>query len=367
MQATAVRPRISFRIGDTGPIFALQSQSQETLKTADFIGKPLLFFLYDRHDDPHTMRILHTLRDHYAELSNHKITVTAINSHPIADNAQFAQQQAIPFTLLSLERDKMMHYFGIGPGGMASKAVLFRPSYRVLKVYDLIVPDQFVPQVLADIQTHIDFEPPRYIPMQAPVLIIPDVFDRDFCRHLIHVWQTQGHEDSGSMVQRDGKTIGVYNYDRKIRKDHFIKDPNLIAQLKTLISDRVSPEIRKAFQYEVTRFEDFRIICYESERGGYFRPHRDNTTDATAHRRWAMSINLNTEEYEGGYLRFPEYAPHLYRPETGCAVIFSCSILHEVTDIEQGNRFALTSFFYGEAEARIREEYNRKTGGDYRA
>ncbi|WP_448563594.1 2OG-Fe(II) oxygenase [Trichothermofontia sp.] len=367
MQAASVRPRIAFRAGDAGPVFALRSQTDETMKTADFIGQPLVFFLYDRHDDPHVLSILYTLRDHYPEVSSRKITVAAINSHTIADNAELAQQQAISFPLLSLERDKMMYYFGIGPGGTGYKVVLFRPSYRVLKVYDTIVPNQFVAQVLADIQTEIQVEPPRYIPMQAPVLIIPDVCNRDFCRYLIHVWETQGHEDSGSMIQKDGKTVGVYNYDRKIRKDHFIKDRNLIDQLKTLISAYVSPEIKKAFQYEVSRFEDFRIICYESERGGYFRPHRDNTTDATAHRRWAMSINLNTEEYEGGYLRFPEYAPHLYRPETGCAVIFSCSILHEVTDIEQGNRFALTSFLYGEAEARMREEYNRRTGGDYRA
>ena len=42
-----------------------------------------------------------------------------------------------------------------------------------------------------------------------------------------------------------------------------------------------------------------------------------------------MSLNLNAGEYEGGFLRFPEYGPNLYMPETGCAVVFSCSLLHE--------------------------------------
>ncbi len=36
-----------------------------------------------------------------------------------------------------------------------------------------------------------------------------------------------------------------------------------------------------------------------------------------------MTLNLNTEEYEGGELRFPEFGPNLYRPGTGDAVIFS--------------------------------------------
>jgi predicted 2-oxoglutarate/Fe(II)-dependent dioxygenase YbiX len=124
--------------------------------------------------------------------------------------------------------------------------------------------------------------------------------------------------------------------------------------------------MRTAFNYEVSRFEDFRIACYDSARGGYFRPHRDNTTEGTAHRRFAMSLLLN-DDYEGGTLRFPEYGLHEYRPDAGSAVVFSCSLLHEATDVTRGQRFVLLSFFYGEKEAKIREEYNKRTGGEYRA
>ncbi len=104
----------------------------------------------------------------------------------------------------------------------------------------------------------------------------------------------------------------------------------------------------------MNRYEDLKVICYDSDRGGYFRPHRDNTTPGTAHRKFAMSINLNVGEYEGGYLRFPEYGLHLYKPETGSAVIFSCSLLHEVTDITSGRSFALTAFIYSDQEDSLR-------------
>jgi predicted 2-oxoglutarate/Fe(II)-dependent dioxygenase YbiX len=116
----------------------------------------------------------------------------------------------------------------------------------------------------------------------------------------------------------------------------------------------------------VTRREDFRIACYDASRGGYFRPHRDNTTDGTAHRRFAMSLLLNND-YDGGFFRFPEYGKHTFRPEAGGAVIFSCSLLHEATDVTAGRRFVLLSFLYGETEAKAREEYNRRVGGDYKA
>src|SRR6185436_11747663 len=93
--------------------------------------------------------------------------------------------------------------------------------------------------------------------------------------------------------------------------------------------------------------------------------HRDNTTAATAHRRWAMSLNLNAEEHDGGYLKFPEFGQHLYRPATGEAIIFGCPLLHEAMDITRGRRFVLLNFFYGEAEAGIRESYTREHGTEH--
>jgi predicted 2-oxoglutarate/Fe(II)-dependent dioxygenase YbiX len=128
---------------------------------------------------------------------------------------------------------------------------------------------------------------------------------------------------------------------------------------------RVFPEIKHAFQFEVSRRESYKIACYNAEEGGYFRPHRDNTTPGTAHRRFAMTINLNVEEYVGGFLRFPEHCLHLYKPDTGSAIIFSCSLMHEATDITAGRRFALLSFFYGDKDAQARQVYEKKAQNNY--
>jgi predicted 2-oxoglutarate/Fe(II)-dependent dioxygenase YbiX len=108
--------------------------------------------------------------------------------------------------------------------------------------------------------------------------------------------------------------------------------------------------------------ERYIVACYEAEPGGYFRPHRDNTTAGTAHRRFAVTINLNAEEYEGGNLRFPEYGPHAYRAPTGGAVVFSCSLLHEALAVTQGRRFAFLPFLYDEDAARQREANNAHLG-----
>ena len=102
---------------------------------------------------------------------------------------------------------------------------------------------------------------------------------------------------------------------------------------------------------------------YQAERGDYFGPHRDNFTPANAHRRFAMTLNLNTGEYQGGGVRFPEYAPDVCDPEAGGAVIFSCSLLHEAVAVTKGRRFILSGFMWGEQEERQRQQYNARTAG----
>ena len=158
------------------------------------------------------------------------------------------------------------------------------------------------------------------------------------------------------MIQRDGKTIGKIDYSHKRRMDYTIDDENIQAAIRARIVRRIIPEIQKAFQYNVTRIERYIVACYDGEHQGFFRPHRDNTTKGTAHRRFACTINLNAEEYEGGNLRFPEFGSRTYRAPTGGAVVFSCSLLHEATPVTKGKRYATLPFLYDDAAAKIRAE-----------
>jgi predicted 2-oxoglutarate/Fe(II)-dependent dioxygenase YbiX len=191
------------------------------------------------------------------------------------------------------------------------------------------------------------------VPMHAPVLIVPRVLEPSLCRRLIDLYKATGGAPSGVMRQMDGRTIGVLD-DFKRRRDVTIMDEGLRGELRSRIERRLLPDIRKAFQFEATRVERYIVACYDAADGGYFRAHRDNTTTATAHRRFAVSINLNAEEFEGGDLRFPEFGRKTYRPPTGGAVVFSCSLLHEVTPVTKGARYATLPFLFDEAGEKIR-------------
>src|SRR5215471_11285251 len=167
----------------------------------------------------------------------------------------------------------------------------------------------------------------------------------------IHIWETQGNIATGVEQSRGDRREATLSPDRKRRRDHTVREAPLVRHLASTIGRRVMPEVFKAFAFRATRFEGFTIACYDAATGGVFRAHRDNLSPATAHRRFALSLNLNAG-YEGGYLRFPEYGPHLYRPAAGGALVFACSHLHEVTEVRQGRRFVLLSFLFNEGESR---------------
>lgn len=192
------------------------------------------------------------------------------------------------------------------------------------------------------------------VELNAPALIVPRVFDPELCERLIALYETEGGRPSGVMRDVGGRTIGVLD-DFKRRSDLVIGDPELRRELLVRISRRLAPEIAKVFQFHATRLERYIVARYDAAEGGYFRPHRDNESLATAHRRFACSINLNAEAFEGGDLRFPEFGRRTYRPPTGGAVVFACGLQHEATPVTRGRRYAFLPFLYDEAGQRLRE------------
>jgi len=188
----------------------------------------------------------------------------------------------------------------------------------------------------------------------VPVLWLPNVFEPELCRILIAAYDEQGGEESGFMREVDGKTTLVVDAGHKRRRDCVIEDEALIKSIQGRVLRRIVPEIRKVHYFEASRMERYLVACYRAEDGGHFRPHRDNTTKGTAHRRFAVSINLN-HEFEGGDLSFPEFGPRQFKPPVGGAVVFSCSLLHTVSPVTRGRRFAFLPFLYDDAAARIRE------------
>jgi hypothetical protein len=196
----------------------------------------------------------------------------------------------------------------------------------------------------------------------APVILIPDVIEAELRDALMKAWDGGPHEASGYLRENaDGGVTHVINPNRKRRSDLFLEESvPLAAQVHARIRARVAPWLERATHFKIGFAERYRIACYDAESAGFFAPHRD-FTEASPHRHFAMTIALN-DGYEGGALRFPEFGAREYTLRPGQAIVYSGGLLHEVTPMTRGRRFALINFLTNGEGARNVAAYQRDHG-----
>ncbi len=188
----------------------------------------------------------------------------------------------------------------------------------------------------------------------APILTLAHVLEPELCRHLVECFERGDSRESGFMEDVGGRAVQNFDNVWKRRRDLLLTDPRLIADTRARIGRRICPEIRKAFQMTMTRIERDLVARYDAETGGHFGPHRDDTGISVAHRRFAISINLNAD-FDGGEISFPEYSPQGFKAAPGTAVVFSASILHQVSRVTRGRRYVFLTFLFDEDAERLRQ------------
>ncbi len=228
-------------------------------------------------------------------------------------------------------------------------SVVVDPNVRVVTTYAHAEPTADIAAIADAVAAATHAGGDGFAQRQAPVLFVPKALSSGLRGDLIALWERAGAVETGVEASVGQARTETTDRRRKRRRDHTVTDPDLLRTLSTHIGRRVMPELRKAFAYGATRFEGFKIGCYDADDAGFFTAHRDNLSPATAHRAFALTLNLN-EDYAGGELRFPEYGLQRYRPAAGEALVFSGAHLHEVLPVERGRRFVLLSFLFGDEQ-----------------
>ncbi len=354
--ATTTKTRQQLTPGDRMPNLFLTDQRDVIISLNDKSrGGPIFVLLYPTQKDPGCAAELESLFSLAPQMLGEGAHIFAIGGDPVPLVQKLAAQHEPEFFMLADDDHKAADAFGA-----RGKLVGFvlDPGQKVQSV---ITPGYtpIAERAAAELKSLKPFEPfdPGYHP---PILIIPQALPRDFCEYLIEQFETRGNEASGTFRMTEGKMVKANDSEIKQRRDHHVADQDLLQQIADYMERRVLPEIHRAFHCPIKYVEEFKIVRYDADPGGYFRPHRDNTTVGTAHRRFAMTLNLNAEDYEGGELRFPEFNNATYKPATGEAAIFSCDLLHEATDVIDGQRYVLLSFMYDDSGRQMMEKYRQK-------
>jgi len=349
--------------GDHAPWFKAPALSGSPAYAFDTVaGRHVLMLFFGSTRDPRAAEALAAARRHRPLFDDDHCCFFGVTIDP-EDAAQGRIRQELPGIRFFLDyQGKLSRLYGAqGEKDYAPRWMLLDPRLRVLDIFEVGEGERAIGALREAItETSAD--------SWAPVLEIPGILEPELCRELIGLYEADGGQESGFMRDVDGKTVHMIDHFHKQRRDFTIEDPELKKRIGARVTKRINPAVLRSFQFHSTRMERYIVACYEPG-AGHFRPHRDNTTLGTAHRKFAVTINLNAGDYEGGDLRFPEFGARTYRAPTGGAIVFSCSLLHEATPVTSGKRYAFLPFLYDEEGARIREKndpFLAEGGGQYR-
>ncbi len=358
--------------GDPAPRFSQRSTSSEdyTFDTAAGRYLVLCFFISSRY--PAFQEAAQLVQENRALFDDKNFAFFGISIDP-QDESREVAVQSLPGIRYIWDFDhRVSQMYGSLPVNFGPQTnianptwVVIDPTLRILRV------ERFGNGASDRVFDYLKGLPPpeRFAGMelQAPILVLPNVFEPELCNELISLYDANGGTESGFMREVNGKTVPIMDGSHKKRRDYLISDPEVRRQTQSRVHRRIRPEIARIYSFEATRMERYLVGCYTAEDGGHFRPHRDNTTKGTAHRRFAVSINLN-EDFDGGEVSFPEYSPRTFKSPPGGAIIFPCAILHAVSQVTSGRRYAFLPFLYDEAAARLRESNNKfLENGSYKA
>jgi peroxiredoxin len=354
-------PQYPVQIGDPAPWFSASSGSgPEPVAFDELAGRVILLFFFGAAAQPDVATTLSSL-DPSSEIFDGDRFLFLGVSHDPDDFAQERVPNQIGHIYLLDASDDAARRYGVGATSTSvfrPTAFLLSPALQILDIIPFDKPEDFVRRSASALRALLTRYPSE---QNVPMIVAPNVFDLGFCRQLIDLYDAAGGRELGA-IEKNGKIVERFDQQLRKRLDYYVADEAVIARCRELISRRLLPLVYRAFQFKVTRIERYLIGCYDATTGGYFRPHRDNTAPIVAHRRFAVSIILN-DDFDGGALAFPEFGRKTYRTAPGDAIVFSCALLHEVTTVTRGRRYAFISFLYDEASQRMREEFMRSTAG----
>lgn len=360
------RPLPALQPGDPAPWFRQRCTSNPDYVFDTAAGRYLVLCFFGSAAHPQAAPRLAVTGAQRALFDDTRIAFFGVSVDP-ADEADARVAESLPGIRHFWDFDRRVsRLYGALPaqppesGGEAFRPrwLILNPNLRVRATLPFAADGADVDQLLRLLHALPPVDRFAGFEMHAPVILVPDIFEPDFCRTLVGEYERRGGERSGFMREIDGRTVGVHDQRHKVRTDHLIEDEALKQRIQRRIVARVVSAIRQVHHFDATRMERYLVACYDSRDGGHFRAHRDNTTRGTAHRRFALSVNLN-DDFDGGEIHFPEYGTRGYKPSPGSGVVFGCSLLHAVTPVQRGRRFAFLPFLYDDAAAALRQANQR--------
>jgi len=342
-------------LGEPAPWFTAPTPSNPEFVFDTAAGRYVLLAFLPKDDAPAAAKALAALSSHRALLDDEKLSAFVVVRDP-ATAATATDMRGLRWFLDLDGRVSRLYGALADDGTEQTHWLILDPGLRVMGRVQL-ANDALVFNTLSRLRPPAEH---ANAPLNAPVLIVPRVFEPELCQRLIALHEADGGRFTGVMRDQGERTVAVMD-ELKKRRDVLVEDDQLKTLLRQRLERRLYPMIQRSLGFFPTHIERYVVSCYDAADGAVFRPHRDSTTMGTAHRKFACSINLNAE-FEGGDLRFAEFGPKTWRPPAGGAAVFSCAVMHEALRVTRGRRYAFLPFLYDEAGAEVLAAYTARVG-----
>ncbi|WP_276356649.1 thioredoxin-dependent thiol peroxidase [Cohnella caldifontis] len=100
-------------IGKTVPNLELPASNGETVKLSDFRGRKVVLFFYPQDLTPTCTKEACEFRDAHASFGEEDAVLIGISPDPVKSHLKFIEKEGLPFLLLSDEKLKAAHAFGV--------------------------------------------------------------------------------------------------------------------------------------------------------------------------------------------------------------------------------------------------------------
>ncbi|MEP1743587.1 MAG: redoxin domain-containing protein [Kangiellaceae bacterium] len=339
-------------VGDTAYVESLSDELGRPLTfNDDFLaGKFLIIYFVSSLKEELINNELTLLREKENSLRELGANIVVISADANAEfNRQAKANLQLTFPVLADPAGVTFAGFGLERNGSIDlRVVVLSPDRRVRSFIDFPMETNIANLIRIQLKNAISIYETSLQSPHPPILIIPNVLTAKECDLLVKQFESKGDLIIGGQPTDNTQDykFPVYDQNRQDRINHMIADKKIISFLEEKMLKLVNPMIKKAFSFDVQKREPFFILRYVKGRSGLAIGHRDNQMPATAHRRFAFTLNLSSGNYSGGNLTFKEYTNRGYDSSPGTAIVFSSSLLHEVEEITEGVRYCLITHLF---------------------
>lgn len=145
-------------VGTKAPDFTLFNQEGNEVSLSDFLGKRIVLYFYPRDNTPGCTRQACAFAQNFEGFRNQDIVVIGISKDSVASHLKFAQNQNLPFILLSDPELKAIQAYGVWQEkklygkvsmGVVRSTYIIDPNGNIERVMPKVKPDTNATEILA--------------------------------------------------------------------------------------------------------------------------------------------------------------------------------------------------------------------------